>query len=319
MSNTNNKFVMFWSNLEQYEDCHQKFLWSRGWFDIDLGRGMGRSKERPVKSSEHHSLMGNVIQIVLENMYNQELWRDGANLKARLKELLDKEFTLALNKAYIDWRRMDCPPQTEMYQICWDGIWGYIKTMKQHKLLGPYARCEVELPAWVNKYTPINGRADFIIRRDDVGIMILDGKNSKTKGKYTDPDQLRWYALCFWLAYSQMPSKLAFVYYRYPYGKLVVDDEGNPLKDENGNETGQVEEGLDWVEFTEADLKGIAQRAVDARKGMDFHKFDPNPEPSICKFCDFETVCEARKETKRTRNRKTTLEQIENADGLIEF
>lgn len=306
-----NRFTMFWSNLEMYEDCAQKFLWSRGWHDIDLGRGMGRGKQKPVRSSEHHSLMGNVIQVVLENLYNQELWRDGANLKDRLKTLLDKEFTLALNKAYIDWSRTDCPPQGDLYNICWDGISGYLKTMKQHRLLGPYARAEVELPAMVDKYTPINGRADFIIRRDDVGVMILDGKNAKTKGKYTDPDQLRWYALCFWLAYGQMPDKLGFVYYRYPYGK--------PILNEDGTETGEVETGVDWVPFTKDDLKGIATRAADASKAMTFHKFDPKPDPQTCKFCDFETVCEARKATKRTRNRQTTLEQVSKADGLVEF
>lgn len=305
------KFTMYWSNLEAYEDCPQKFLWGRGWHDIDLGRGMGRGKERPVKSSEHHSLMGTVIQAVLERMYNDELWRDGANLKDRLRTLLDKEFTLNLNKAYIDWGRADCPPQSELYSTCWDGVWGYVKTMKQHKLLGPYARAEVELPAKVDQYTPINGRADFIIRRDDVGVMILDGKNAKTKGKYTDPDQLRWYALCFWLAYDQMPSKLGFVYYRYPYGK--------PILAEDGTETGEVETGVDWVPFTKDDLKGIAARAAAASKAMHFHKFDPKPSPDVCKFCDFETVCDARKATKRTRVRKTTLEQVANADGLIEF
>lgn len=305
------KFTMYWSNLEVYEDCPQKFLWSRGWHDIDLGNGLGKSKTRPVKSSEHHALMGNVIQGVIERMYNDELWRDGANLKDILKRLLDKHFTLALQKAYIDWGRADCPPQSELYATCWDGIVGYLKTMKQHKLLGPYARAEVELPAWVNPYTPINGRADLIIRRDDSGVTILDGKNSKTKGKYTDPDQLRWYALCFWLGYEQMPDRLGFVYYRYPYGK--------PLLGEDGVETGEVHTGIDWVEFTKDDLKGIAARAVDARKGMDFHKFDPKPDPQTCKFCDFETVCDARKATKRTRVRKTTLEQIANADGLVEF
>jgi PD-(D/E)XK nuclease superfamily len=311
--------VMFWSNLEAYEDCPQKFLWGRGWHDIDLGRGLGRSKQKPEKGSEHHPLMGNLIQNVIERMYNDELWRDGANLKTRLKELLDKNFDLSVQRAYIDWGRSDCPPKTEMYQLCWDGIAGYLKTMKQHKLLGPYARAEVELPAWVNKHTPINGRADMIIRRDDTGVTILDGKNSKTKGKYTDPDQLRWYALCFWLAYGAKPDRLAFVYYRYPYGKLKVDTDGKPLADDDGNPTAETETGIDWVDFTEADLKGIATRAVDARKGMDFHKFDPKPEPSTCKFCDFETVCEARKATKKVLNRKSVLGQIESADGIIEF
>lgn len=305
-------FTLFWSNLEAYEDCPQKFLWGRGWHDIDLGRGLGRAMKKPEKDSEHHRLMGTVIQSVIEDMYNQEIWRDTANIKDRLRGLLDKKFALELSKAYIDWRRSDCPTSSEMHGICWDGIIGYLKTMKHHRLLGPYARAEVEIPAWVNKYTPINGKADVIIRRDDTGVTILDGKNSKSKGKYTDPDQLRWYALCFYLAYNKIPDRLGFVYYRYPYGKPIVDDDGNP--------TGETETGIDWVPCTKDDIKGLAQRAADARKGMDFHKFEPKPSPDVCRLCDFETVCEARKATKRqVRKKPSALEDLLKDGGIVEF
>ena len=287
------------------------FLWNRGWKGIDLGRGPGKGKAKPFKSSEHHPLMGIVIQGVIEKMYNEELWRDPKNLVPKLREILDKDFFFAVQDAYIDWGRSDCPPKTEMYSLCWNGIMGYLRTMKEHRLLGPYARAEVEMPGKVDALTLVNGKADVVIRRDDTGVTILDGKNSKTKGKYTDPDQLRWYALCFWLGYGKLPDRLGFIYYRYPFGA--------PVEDADGCGTGELYSGVDWVQFTMDDVMGLAQRAADARKGMEAHQFDPRPEPKICKLCDFETVCEARKATKRTRNRKTTLEMLEDANGLVEF
>jgi predicted RecB family nuclease len=147
--------------------------------------------------------------------------------------------------------------------------------MKAHKFIGPYAKAEVGLVGWIDQYTQVGGRADLIIRRDDSGLTILDGKN--TKRKDPDPDQLRWYALLFKLSYKQVPERIGFVWYRFPYNE----------------DTG--ESGVEWVPFTDEDLEGIAQRVVQARLSMRKGKFDPTPTPTNCKYCDFETVCEARK------------------------
>jgi hypothetical protein len=45
---------------------------------------------------------------------------------------------------------------------------------------------------------------------------------------------------------------------------------------------------------TKDDIKGLAQRAVDARKGIFAEKFAADPTPTKCKMCDFETVCPER-------------------------
>jgi hypothetical protein len=304
-------FTLYWSSLDKYEKCPQSFLWGRGWGAIDCGGGPGRKKPKPLKKSRHHAVMGIVIAEVLEDLYNHELWKSPEGLSQRLTELTDEKFKLECARNYIDWRI--APSKTEMLTVCTDGVLGFLKTLKQNRLLGPYAKAEVDLVAYVNKYTPIGGRADLIIRRDDTGISILDGKNSKAKGKYTDPDQLRWYALCFYLAYRVMPDRLGFTYFRYPAGMPVLDDDGN--------ETGETETGVDWVEFSRDDLKGLAQRAVDARKGMDKERFPATPTPSNCRFCDYETVCEQRQEQKaKNRRRKKSKDSVlDQASGFVTF
>lgn len=306
-------FTLYWSSLDKYEKCPQSFLWSRGWGAIDCGGGPGRRKPKPLKDSRHHAVMGIVIAAVVEDLYNHELWKHPEGLKERLIKLTEEKFKLEVARNYIDWRRS--PSRAEMLKTCTDGILGFVRTLKANRLLGPYAKSEVDLVAYVNKYTPIGGRADIIVRRDDTGVMILDGKNSKSKGKYTDPDQLRWYALCFYLAYRSMPSKLGFIYFRYPHGTPILDDEGN--------ETGDVETGVDWVDFSRDDLKGLAQRAVDARKAMDREKFPANPVPSNCRFCAYETVCEARMKQKASnrRQKKTKDPVLEQGvqEGFMTF
>jgi len=296
-------FTLYFSSFKMYENCSQQFLWTKGWGNIDLGRGPGRGKARPVKRSEHHAVMGTAIQAVIELFYNEELWRllPPDQLRDRLLELAIKETDLEIAKRYIDWRQ--AIPLEEMRQLIRDGVMGYIRTLKAQMFLGPYAKSEVELLAYINKWNPVGGRVDMIIRRDDTGITILDGKNGKRykDGKggwmtFTDPDQLRWYAMLFYLCYQKLPDRLGFVYFRYPAGDPVLDLEGNP--------TGEKEEGVTWVPFSMDDLKGLAQRAVDCRKGLEKEQFEANPSWKQCKFCDFETVCPERMAQKESNRRK---------------
>lgn len=300
------KFTLYWTNLARYENCPRQFLWYKGWGTIDVGGGPGRRKPQPVQSSRHHAIMGIVIQGAIEDMYNDELWRHPASLKRELLERTEREFRrqLAKPRNFIDWRQ--APTKGEMLNTCREGVVGYLRTMKAHKLLGPYARAEEDLIGYVDKYTPIGGRVDMLIQREDTGIMLLDGKNSKHKGKYTDPDQLRWYALCFHLAFSRMPDRLGFVYYRYPYGTPIPDSD-------------EVESGVDWVDFTREDIQGLAQRAVKARKAMHREKFEPTPTPSGCRFCDYETVCDARiaQKAANSRGRKPKSQELPD-DGFLE-
>ena len=252
-----------------------------------------------------------------EKMYNDELYRDPHHLRLRLVELAENEFRRQELKPrnkidYIEARMS----RAEMLEIVRDGVLGYISTMKYHRLLGEeYSKAEVNLIGWVNKWVSVGGRVDMIIRRADTGITILDGKNTKHKMKYVNPDQLRWYAMCFKLAYRVLPDRLGFVWYRFPYGMETLDDETGELV---------VEQGVEWVDFTEDDLRGLAQRAIEAREGMRKERFDPTPVPSHCQWCDFESVCEAR-QTQRAANAakrgpsKSNLEELSKSEGFIDL
>jgi hypothetical protein len=292
-------FTLYWSSLEKYEECPQKFLWYRGWQGIDCGGGEGEKKPIPERKSEHHLLMGIVIAEAVEHLYNDELWKHPKDLKTRLEEIVNRSFKWQIEKRYINWE--ESPPQSQLRQVCLDGAINYLKTMKHNKLLGPYARSEVDLLAYVDDYTPIGGRADKIIRRDDTGITIIDGKNSASVGKYTNPDQLKWYALCFYLAYHKLPDHLFFCYYRYPYGSPPdgVDEEAW---------TGLVE-----VSFDEADIKELALRAQKTLKAMNQGKFEATPSGKSCRFCEYESVCPERQSTKRTRGPSKTEKAIVEA------
>lgn len=303
------KFTLYWSSLEKYEKCPRMFLWSRGWEGIDVGGGLGRKKPLPYKRSKHHAVMGIVIQAVIERMYNDELYRD-SGLRDRLLAMIRPEWdrVTAKKNNWVDYRVAG--KKDELIAVCEAGVLGYLRTMQEHKFIGPWTKAEFELLGWIDKWNPVGGRPDVIFRRADTGITILDGKNSKSKGKYTDPDQLRFYAMCFYLAYRQMVDRLGFVYYRYPYGAPVLDKDGNP--------TGETETGVDWVDFTKDDLRGLAKRCVDARWAMNRKKFDPTPVPKHCRWCDYEEVCDARQD-QIASNRRANPKAIDSVKGAGEF
>ena len=302
---------LYWSALDSFETCPRKYLWSNGHGNIDLGRGPGRSKAKPPQS-RHHAVMGLVLAKAIDHLYNDELWRDPENLVTRMTELVSREFTLTLGENFIDWD--EAPSKQDMLRVCMDGAFGFLHTMKANKLLGPYARSEVDLIGWVDQYTPVGGRPDIIIRRDDTGVMILDGKNSMTPGKHTDPDQLRWYALVFYLAYNVMPSRLAFVYFRYP--------PSTPPKDHPKDQpwTGMVE-----VSVTRDDLKALGVRAKDTFKGIFKEKFDPTPSAKACQWCDYRTVCDAVHVPTPRKGKSLPVVQgsvehlIGTSDGFVQF
>lgn len=254
--------------------------------------------------------MGQVIGKALECLYNDKLWMNPKTLPETLEALVTREFKLALNdpKNFIDWGRS--PSKDDLLQTCKNGILGYLKTMKANRLLGPYAESEKNLTGWLDKYTPIAGRPDLILRRDDTGVLILDGKNSKTPGKYTNPDQLRWYALCFYLAYHVLPDRLAFCYFRYPEGTTPP---GHPV--------GEPWTGLVEVPVVKEDLKSLAHRAKETYKAISREMFDPTPSPKTCEFCDFETVCDARIQQKAMNAKKRQPQQdlLSGASGIVDL
>lgn len=258
-----------------YEECPQRFLWTKGWEGIDLGNGDGKPKTKTEKISAHHALMGIAIHHAVEKLYNDELWREGPKLSEIMCKLAEDEFNKLFGKMHIDLEEAKMT-RDEMLQVVLSGTKGYVQTMKKHKLIGPYAKSEQKIIAWIDNYNSVGGILDMIIRRDDVGVMLLDGKNAKSKD-FVDTDQLVFYALLFKLAYKKTPQKLGIVWFRYPYNE------------ESGDE------GVTWVEFTEEDIVKVAERAKKAKHGMYKKKFPAKPSRNACVFCEYKSACEERK------------------------
>lgn len=296
----NEASTLYWSTMKMYEECPQKFVWSKGWDGYDCGHGPGQRKPKPEQDSKHHAVMGIVIQYAIEIMYNEELYRDPQTMMAKMLSRAEVEFNrqIAKPRNHINFAEAGMSA-LEMWDICEAGIRGYIPTMKAHRFLGNYAKAEVDLVGYIDESNPIGGRSDTVVARADTGVTMIDGKNTAHKMKYTDPDQLRWYALLYKLVYRTLPDRLAFVWYRFPYNSA------------------SGETGVEWVQFDEDDLRGLAQRALEAKQGMVDLKFDPTPSPKTCRFCDFETVCEARKAqraanaAKRRKKKSTEPDEID--------
>lgn len=312
---------LYWSTVELYEECPQLFLWRRGQDGIDLGNGPGKPKTPTDPSSEHNALMGDVIGKAVEELYNKELWRDPANLRSVLETFVRREFTFALGERSINWAWS--PSREDLLQTCLDGVSGYLRTMKANRLLGPYAAAEVPLRTWLDAHTPIAGRPDIIVRRADTGVIILDGKNSKNPGRHTKPDQLRWYALCFYLKHNVLPERLAFVYYRYPVGN-PPPPEGKAPPVDPAQWTGLVE-----VPLVREDLQQLGVRAKKTQDALRRNLFEPTPSPATCQYCEFQSTCGPRMEQKAANaaRRKThkgasgsePSDLMEGATGLVEL
>ena len=272
--------ALYWTHFERYSKCPQMFLWYHGWRGVDVGGGFGKKKPLPTRRSEHDLLMGTVTQASLERFYNDELWKNPKGYLDHMERLTETIFDQELNRRYIDWELS--PTKEEMLKVCMDGVLGYLKTtMKRHKLLGPYARSEVEMLGWIKGRALVACRIDFIIRDRQEVVSILEGKNSKYKGKYIDRDQIRWAALCYWLSWRRLPDRLGYDYWRFPTG-YMADGLSEP------------EDGIEWVPFTTDDIKAVSARALRTWYAMNDKNFQATPKPQHCRFCDYVTLCSER-------------------------
>lgn len=272
----NKDSTLYWSHIKMYEECPQKFLWTKGWDGIDLGNGSGKPKTKSDKISRHHAVMGIAIHHAIEKLYNDEIWRTPKKVTENLVKIAEEKFLELFDSSYIDLEEAQMTKE-DMLKVVVEGAKGFVQTFKHQKLLGEYSRAEVKMLAWIDNWNPIGGYIDILIRRTGV-ITVLDSKNSKVKMGFCDPRQLHFYALLFKLSYRKLPDRLGFVWLRYPYSEE------------------KEEEGITWLNFTAQEIEEISKTALETKKKMYKKKFVATPSNSSCKFCEFQSVCPERKE-----------------------
>lgn len=247
--------------------------------------------EPPERDSKHNAIFGTVIQAAFEKYYNERMW-EGLPLGLVEEELQDfarTRFFKFLEEEYVNWKSPSC--RTSAIQIqedltaCIPHVLSYLHEAGLH---GPTTASEVDFKTPLTEDISLVGFVDFIIKLPNGEVLILDGKSTKDKTR-VDADQLRYYALMFFLRYHTLPTRLGFLYYRF-CDRAARDrpQAASPL------DQGPIE----WVPVVLEELMDLRNRLIEtaaAIRGLDQSGTPAvNPSPKVCQYCQWEHACPER-------------------------
>lgn len=266
-----------YSAYSQYKKCPKNY---------DLQRIT--KKPPPVKDSKHNAIVGTVVQQVFEDFYNQEVWRKKAQTSEVLLAKGEEYLWQYMEKEYVNFDDPRCrfagptEPLNEILQIIPKVLTG----IKREKFIGPYAKSEIKLRVRFGLEDFLLGYVDFIIRKKDGTLLLLDGKASKHREKYIDETQLHYYALMFFLRYKKLPDKMGFFYYRF------ADD---------------PEKAMDWIPIDKAKIRDLRKDIEEVLYQIKKKQFTATPSTKSCQWCPYQTVCSERLGQKRANQQKRLL------------
>jgi len=249
-------------------------------------RYIGKPK-LPEPGNRVHMLYGDVVGKLFEKYYEDRIWtkRNAAlHMLDLVRPVLNKVVVQEIRRGGVfDWNEPGLKPGSrsieEVEQEVRETIPRGIRGIKAHRLMGVEAHAEVVLNTSVRGHT-LAGRADFIIRRikPHNDLVLLDGKGSRWRDRYTDERQLRWYAMLYQMKKGVVPDRLAFLYWRF-----------------------EPKECLDWVDATQKQLDDLKNAALEAIGKIEGAKRKlRGSEPGVCflaspgsncRLCDFQAVC----------------------------
>lgn len=253
-----------YSAFHQYQNCPKQYYLQRV-----------KKEAPPEPDSKHNAVVGTIVQRVFEDFYNKELWRKGKETSAELLKRAEVYFDEFMDTEYVNFDDVTCrykhrqEPLEEILEIIPKTLTG----IKRERFLGPYAKSEVDMKVRFNQGDFLVGYLDFVIRRQNDEVLIIDGKSSKHREKNVDVKQLYFYALMFYLRYRQLPDKIGFFYYRF------ADD---------------PELAMDWVPVERSHIKDISEEIREVMDGIRARKFEAKPKASFCQWCPWERVCAER-------------------------
>lgn len=277
---------MCYSYLDKYNTCPKQY-----WYD------KVEEQKPPTPESKHNAIVGSVTQRVLEDYYNEELYEKVASedMDNHLKRLSHEHFTDYIENNHIDWNDVTCrfddkyEPLSEIQEILPKAI----DRIQKEDLHGASSKSEIKIAVPFREEHMLFGYLDFIIRTGDDEVILLDGKSSRHREEYVDPDQLYFYTYLFLKKYEYFPDRVGFFYFRYA-------DQG--------------EEAFDWIDVTKEDLLKIEKKSEETIKGILKEDFEADPDPKYCKWCPWESVCEERLEQKKKNKRKRRYQRGESLD-----
>lgn len=246
------------------------------------------AKTKPPKPDNRVGMLyGQTVGHLFEAFYNEKLWRHGAPesmLRKRAQVVLRSVMAQESKSGVFDWKESakmkDYKCEEDILKDVEETVPRGLEIIRQHRLLGVDAVAEDKLDADIcgNR---LGGRADFVMRRaaPHGDRVILDGKGSKHRDKYTDVRQLHWYALLHKERYGYLPDRVAFIFWRQPVDQAV---DWHPVKQED------VDSLRDSVLETISEIEGMAKRRLPLSEPA---FFPPKPSESNCKFCSYSPLC----------------------------
>lgn len=272
----------------------------------------------PEPDNRVNMLYGDGVGKLFEGFYVDKLWKapdPSIELQARVQPTLQRIIKYELRKGgRFDWTAKGLKPGTrsihEVEKEIRETIPRGLRSIRRHWLLGTEAGAEVKLDVQLEGHT-VGGRADFLIRRAKPrgDLVLIDGKGSRYRDRYTNHRQLRWYAMQHHLKYGTLPDRLGFLFWRF-----------------------EPEESLDWSEVDLAAIEGLktsflaAVASIEAgqeavRRGENPLKVFPPSPGSDCNLCRYLPVCEAgqRALAKDAKEEMAVTLQRGVEDGEISF
>lgn len=231
-------------------------------------------KKTKVETDPRNAIFGISIGKIFEWFYRDKIWSN-QDPEAELLLLIDKaiesackekKFDVNSDPIFLNSTKVDLKAHIPIG----------LRIIQDHKLLSLNSQSEFKLDILYkhkNHDSPVKfaGRADFIHYKDSEQIWILDGKSSRHKGKYADPEQLIWYAMLHYMKYHKSPTRIGYIFYRFP------------------------EDPVQWISYGDDSLRICLNSSFDTLNKIRLNMFSPSPSTN-CKICDYSKICEEGKE-----------------------
>lgn len=215
------------------------------------------------------SFFGSMIGKVFEWFYERSVW-SGPDPDQVATSLIPEAVEYVLREEGFS-RSQDSKYVAGVEEELYDLVPKGVSSIRANRLLSPNSRAEVDLT--VNYFSSkhdltvrLGGRTDFVHYQSPEDVWILDGKGSRHREKFVDTEQVIWYATQHYLKYHVAPSRLGFIYWRFP------------------------DDPVQWVEYGEQSVRDSLNHTFDVARRIRLKMFDPRPSSS-CHMCDYRSFC----------------------------
>ena len=236
-------------------------------------------------------LYGSVVGRLFEIFFKDRLWRErgsGARLKALVAPTVAAVMGEERKPKYgrpggtFVWRPDLYANEAALISDVEHAIPRGIATIKAYRLINVDVQTEVKLDSTIEGHR-VAGRADFIMVRvpPHSDLVIVDGKGSRKRDRYTDVKQLQWYSLLYRERHGRLPDRTAFVYWHYEPPSNI---------DWCNVNAAEVDTLRNEVVTTMTDL-GKRVKELGGSKSLPLVQavFRPSPKIQNCRFCPYAT------------------------------